>query len=135
MAKYSNRSEDRLKECHQDLQTIFNYVIRFWDNTIITGHRGETEQNKKYRLGQSAVKYPNSYHNTEPSMAVDSVPYPSLYGSRDNMIAYGGFVMGVAAMLKSYGAIEHDLVWGHDWDDDQDLEDTNFEDTGHFQLR
>jgi len=134
MPTYSKRSLDRLKECHHDLQVIFNYVIKEWDNTIVTGHRGEAEQQYKYDQLLSTVEWPDSKHNSTPSMATDSVPYPSLYKSRDNMIAYGGFVMGVAAMLKSYGAIEHDLRWGHDWNLNDDLEDNHFDDSGHFEL-
>jgi peptidoglycan L-alanyl-D-glutamate endopeptidase CwlK len=134
MSEYSNKSLDRLKKCHQDLQTTFNYVVKYWDNTIITGPRGEAEQNKKFKKGLSKVKYPNSKHNSEPSMAVDAAPYPSLYSSKENMIAFGGFVLGVHTMLKSYGLVEHDMRWGSDWDMDDNLDNNNFNDPGHFEL-
>ena len=134
MASYSTSSSDKLRESHPDLQTIFNYVIQYWDNTIVTGGRNRIEQTDKYQRGLSTVKYPYSKHNSVPSMAIDSVPYPSLYRSRENLIAYGGFVMGVASMLKAYGAVEHELRWGHDWNMDDNLEDNDFDDTGHFEL-
>ena len=44
MPRYSETSAARLAECDQRLQRVFNYVIERVDCTIITGHRGEQEQ-------------------------------------------------------------------------------------------
>lgn len=134
MASYNKQSQDKLSQCHEDLQTIFNYVIPFWDNTIITGHRGKKEQGEKFDKGLSKVDYPRSKHNSLPSMAVDAVPFPSLYSSRDNMIAFGGFVMGVAEWMYHEGKIAHRLRWGANWKGDRDLENNGFDDPGHFEL-
>jgi len=135
MPSYSKSSRKKLETCHQDLQTIFNYVIKYWDNTIICGHRTKEEQDDVYEKGYSQVKYPNSKHNSFPSMAVDSVPYPINWTNTDRMKVYVGFVLGVAAMMKSNGQIEHHLVSGLDWDSDTFLKDHTFHDHPHFQLK
>lgn len=135
MPQYSQKSKDNLAECHQDLQTIFNYVIKYFDCTILDGHRPEEEQNEAFRKGYSKLQFPDSKHNKVPSMAVDAVPYPIEWKNLDRMKFFIGFVLGVAKMLKAYGAVEHELVSGIDWDSDTFLKDTNFFDHPHFELR
>lgn len=135
MPKYSPSSKEKLRTCHQDLQTIFNYVIKHWDNTIICGHRTKEEQNDVYNKGYSQVQWPKSKHNKQPSMAVDSVPYPIEWSNTARMKIYVGFVLGVARMLLDYGIIEHELVSGLDWDKDTFIKDHTFHDHPHFQLK
>ena len=135
MPSYSNSSKRKLETCHHDLQTIFHYVIKYFDNTIVCGHRDEEAQNKAFDDGFSKVRYPNSKHNSVPSMAVDAVPWPIEWDNLNRMKYFAGYVMGIAKMLKSYGAISHDLVTGLDWDDDTILRDTTFVDHPHFQLK
>ena len=135
MPKFSKTSKERLAGCHQDLQTIFNYVIKSFDCTIVCGHRGKEEQDKAFKDGFSKVKYPNSRHNKKPSIAVDAVPYPIEWRNTNRMKYFAGYVMGIAETLKRYGAITHDLVTGLDWDDDTILKDTTFKDHPHFQLK
>ena len=126
MYKFSKRSLDNLAQSHQDLQTVFNYVIKYRDCSVICGHRGELEQNAAYALGNSKLKYPRSKHNKTPSLAVDVLPYP-FKGWKDinQFIEFGNFVLGVAEMLKAYGAIEHDIEWGGLW---------NWKDYPHYQI-
>jgi len=135
MARYSKNSSDKLSSCHIDLQRIFNEVIKHFDNTILCGERGEKEQTEAYEKGFSKVIYPNSKHNSSPSMAVDSVPYPISWENKDRMRFYIGFVLGIATMLKQEGKITHDLVSGIDWDGDTFLSDQLFIDLPHFQLK
>lgn len=40
------------------------------------GHRDEDRQNKLFEEGKTKVKWPDSKHNTSPSKASDSAPYP-----------------------------------------------------------
>lgn len=134
MPAYGARSKSNLEECHQDLQTIFNEVIKYLDNSIIEGHRGEAEQNEVYRKGLSKVKYPNSKHNKQPSMAVDAVPYPIDWEDTNRMRYFAGHVMGIARLLKDRGIIDHNLRWGGDWDMDTELKDNRFQDLPHFEL-
>jgi len=135
MPSYSNSSKEKLLTCHQDLQTIFNYVINHFDNTIVCGERNEFDQNKAFDKGFSKVKYPGSKHNSSPSMAVDAIPYPIDWGDVNRMKYFAGYVMGIAKMLKRYGIISHDLISGLDWDGDTELSDTTFKDHPHFQLK
>lgn len=134
MPHFSNISKKRLTTCHQDLQTIFNYVIKYFDCTIVCGQRDEKAQNKAYDDGFSKVRYPNSKHNKFPSIAVDVVPYPIEWDNTERMKYFAGQVMGIAIMLKEYGVISHDLISGLDWDNDTILKDTTFKDHPHFQL-
>ena len=135
MPSYSNSSKRKLETCHSDLQTIFHYVIKYFDNTIVCGHRDEEAQNKAFDDGFSKVRYPNSKHNGTPSMAIDAVPWPIDWNDLNRMKYFAGYVMGIAKMLKSYGAIHHDLISGLDWDNDTELSDTTFKDHPHFQLK
>ena len=74
MYKFSKRSYDNLVECHPDLQLIANTLIRYIDFAVIEGHRDEAQQNHYYWRGTSKVRYPNSKHNSVPSMAMDIIP-------------------------------------------------------------
>jgi len=77
MPSFSQTSKDRLDQCDKPLQDIFNFVIYYRDCTVITGHRGKEEQDQKVAEGRSHTPYPNSKHNSSPSMAVDVMPWYS----------------------------------------------------------
>jgi len=139
MARFGKRSTANLDEAHPDLQTVFNEVIKYFDCSIIDGHRGEKEQNEAFKKKKSKVKYPNSKHNKIPSMAVDAVPYykdsPHIrWNDSSRMDYFAGYVMGIASLLKNRGIIDHVLRWGNDWDMDTRTDDTNFIDRPHFEL-
>lgn len=135
MPKYSKTSRGKLEACHDDLQTLFNEVIKYFDNSIICGHRTEEKQNAAFDKGYSKLKYPKSKHNKIPSMAIDAIPFPLSWDDHDRMRYFAGYVMGIAKVLKEAGAIEHDVRWGGDWDMDTDLADNTFHDLVHFELR
>ena len=135
MPAFSRTSKKHLDTCHQDIQTIFNYVIQYFDCTIVCGRRSKEAQNRAYDDGFSKVRYPDSKHNSIPSMAVDAIPWPIEWDNIKRMKYFAGYVMGMAKMLKKYGAIEHDLITGLDWDNDTILKDTTFVDHPHFQLK
>ena len=126
MPTFSKTSEQKLATCHQDLMVIFSNVIKITDCSVICGHRGKKEQNAAFDKGFSMLKYPQSKHNKTPSMAVDVVPYPIDWSDEKRFRELAGIVKGVAFMLKSYGAIEHDIICGADW--------TNFRDYPHYQI-
>ena len=127
MPYYSKSSKEKLETCHQDLQTIFNYVIQIYDNTIVCGNRGEQEQNEAYDKGFSKLRYPKSKHNIKPSRAVDAVPYPIDWKDEKRFHELAGVVKATAFMLKKYGAINSEIEWGGDW--------KNFKDLPHYQLK
>jgi len=136
MPKYSNSSKEKLSTCHFELQLLMNYVIQFYDNTIVCGTRGKKEQTKAYNEGNSKVKYPNSKHNTIPSIAIDAAPYErtGIDWSIKQSAHFAGYVKAVADMLYKFGYMKHRVRCGADWDNDNDIDDTTFWDAGHFEL-
>jgi peptidoglycan L-alanyl-D-glutamate endopeptidase CwlK len=132
MPKFSRKSRQILYTCEEDLVVIMNDVVKITDITILSGKRGEDEQNDLFRRGLSKKMFPNSKHNSEVndtlSEAVDIAPYPINWEDSEKFYYVAGIVMGVAGML----GIE--LRWGGDWDMDDDLHDQTFMDLGHFEL-
>ena len=129
MPRFGRRSRKNLETCHEDLQELFNEVIKYFDCTVIQGHRGKEEQNKYFDEGKSKVKYPNGRHNANPSNAVDVVPYPIDWKDTDRMYYFAGFVKGIAYKMGI------PIRWGGDWNDNTEVKDTNFKDLPHFELR
>ena len=129
MPRFGSRSRKNLETCDEDLQALFSEVIKYFDCTVIQGHRGKEEQNKYFDEGKSKVKYPNGRHNASPSNAVDVVPYPIDWKDTDRMYYFAGFVKGIAFKLGI------PIRWGGDWNDNTEVKDTNFKDLPHFELR
>lgn len=128
MPAFSRRSLERLETCDHRLQAVLLEVIKHFDCTVLTGHRGEAEQNEKVAQGLSKVRYPDSKHNRTPSLAVDVAPYPIDWEDLDRFRYFAGFVMGVASCMGIK------LRHGGDWDQDTQLKDNRFDDLPHFEL-
>ncbi len=133
MPKFSERSIKRLQTCHPDLQLVFIEVIKHYDCTILVGHRTKEAQMEAFRTRKSKLEWPESKHNSDPSMAIDVAPYPLDWSLDDkkNMArwyAFGGFVLGISAKMGIK------IRWGGDWDQDTDLSDQTFDDLVHFEL-
>lgn len=132
---YGKASRRRLATCHHDLQHLCHELIKHRDITIISGKRGEAEQNALVADGKSKLVYPLSEHNSEPlSTAVDMAPYhkqkPHIrWNDREEFLEFSGFVKGVAATMGI------DITWGGDWDNDGEFDDQQFNDLPHFELR
>jgi len=132
MPKFSKASKSKLKTCHPDIQRLMNEVVKYYDCTIVDGHRDKERQDLYYAQGVSKVKYPNSRHNRYPSNAVDVAPYIKGKGLSWNTIecyVLSGQIIEIARRLKI------DIRWGGDWDSDRDLTDQTFNDLVHFELR
>ena len=129
MPEFGERSLKNLKECHEDIQSILNEVIKTYDCSVIEGYRGKEEQNKAYDEGKSKLKYPQSKHNQQPSLAVDVVPYPIDWDNTKQFYHFAGYVQGVADQL----GIE--LRWGGDWNRNFEVDDNKFDDFPHFELK
>ena len=136
MYKFSKRSIQNLNTCHKDLRTLFNEVIKYYDCTIVCGHRNKEDQDKAYAEEKSQVRWPDSKHNKYPSMAVDVAPYElnGIDWGKTQTSYFAGFVKGVHAILYDQGIITHRLRMGIDWDSDNDINDTKFWDPCHFEL-
>ena len=133
---FSATSLRRLASCHSDIQVLCNALIEDYDFTVVCGHRGEEEQNKAYKEGKSTLQYPDSKHNTYPSLAVDLAPYErnGIDWGRLQSAYFAGRVVQKAIDLHKAGLMYHKLRAGLDWDLDNDIDDTKFWDAGHFEL-
>ena len=128
MPKFSDKSLRILEECHSDIQKLFKEVIKHYDCTVLCGHRSKEEQNELYRSGKSKLQYPNSKHNSSPSMAIDVVPCPIDWNDFNRFYHFMGYVTGVADQLNIK------IRCGGDWDMDNSFKDQSFHDLPHFEL-
>ena len=135
MPNFSEKSKERLSTCHPELQRLMNEVIKEYDFSIICGYRNEEDQNIAYKNGKSKLQYPNSNHNTIPTLAVDIAPY---IPQREDKNAWkdaryfhilSGFVLCTANRLGIK------IRWGGDWNSNFYLEDQDFNDLPHFELK
>jgi len=124
--RYGITSKTRLETCHPDLQKIFNTLIEYDDVSILCGHRTEKEQDIAFRSGTTKVMWPNSKHNSTPSMAVDAAPYPIDWDDTKGFAVMAGRIMQITDELYSLGLIDHKVKWGGDFN--------NFFDGPHFEL-
>jgi len=129
MPRFGKKSKQRLKTCEEELQSLFNEVVKHFDCSVLVGYRGRNEQDIAFESGHSKVKWPNGKHNKKPSFAVDVAPYPIDWDDRERFIYFGGFVKGCAFRM------DISLRWGGDWDNDTQLSDNNFDDLVHFELK
>ncbi|MFQ5352155.1 MAG: M15 family peptidase [Candidatus Binatia bacterium] len=136
MPKFGKSSKANLSTCHPDLQRLFGEVIKVFDCSVIKGHRGEADQNRAYMEKASKLKWPESKHNSNPSMAADVVPYPICWAEdkkktnnpQRRFYFFAGYVKAVAEIMGIQIRI------GADWDMDTDLGDQTFNDLPHFEL-
>ena len=128
MPKFSNASEEKLRQCHPDLQRLFHEVVKGFDCKIDCGHRSEEDQNEAYRTNHSSKKFPESLHNSLPSLAVDVLPYPVDWDNLKRFYFFGGYVKRTAELMGI------DVRWGGDWDGDTVLNDQKFMDLPHYEI-
>jgi peptidoglycan L-alanyl-D-glutamate endopeptidase CwlK len=135
MPKFSKISQERLATCHEDLQTLFNYVIKLTDISILCGYRTVDEQKKLFKKGRTEpgeiVTYADgilklSKHNYYPSMAVDVAPYPIDWTNKRRFRELGELVLDVAEMLYDSHKITNKINWGGKW--------KPFVDLPHYQI-
>ena len=129
MPSFGRKSREQLSTCHENLQKVFNEVIKHVDCSVLEGHRDERTQEKLYAEGKTKVNYPMGRHNTKPSRAVDVVPYPIDWKDRERFHLFSGYVIGLA---RGMGIT---LRWGGDWNMNFKVNDNKFDDFPHFELR
>lgn len=127
MPVFGRKSSSNLETCHKDLYKIALVAIESYDFSIITGHRSEEEQDRLFEMGLSKVEYPDSKHNSLPSMAFDLAPYPINWRDINRFLVLGGRIMQAADILRIK------LRWGADWNMNDNLDDQTFFDYGHFE--
>lgn len=136
MPVFGATSKARLATCDPILQEVLNTAIKRMDFSVLSGYRGEAEQNLYFETGVSKKKYPNSKHNAtlegtdKPnSEGVDVAPYPIDWENRERFVMLAYLIIGIA------WALGYEVFWGGDWDNDDDLHDQTFMDLGHLELR
>lgn len=131
MPVFGRASQERLATLHPDLQGVLIEAIEHRDFVIVCGHRNEADQNKALAEGKSKVAFPNSKHNSMPSLAVDIAPYTGRaidWNDAKAFAALAGFVCGIAA------ARGVKLRWGGDWNSDGATSDERFVDLPHLEV-
>lgn len=124
--RFSASSEKRLVTCHPELQRLLRVLLvkkgreQSGDFIILCGHRGEQEQNKAFRDGNSKLAWPHSKHNKTPSQAVDIAPYPLDW--RD----LGAFESLSWHVKRTAIGLGIEIRWGGDW--------VAFQDMPHYEL-
>jgi len=130
MPRFGRKSLNNLKTCDDDLQTLFGFVIKQIDCSILEGYRDEEAQNKYFEEGNSKVQYPNGRHNHYPSKAVDVAPYPIDFKDRDRFHFFAGYVRAIADELGI------NIRWGGNWLNDlnRGFKKNKFDDLVHYEL-
>ena len=130
MRRWSKRSKKVWDTLDPRLQAMLNELLIRMDVSLTSGHRSESEQNALYPKF-TKVKWPDSKHNTLPSLAVDVQPYP-LPTNKHELWAALGYMAGLATLIAERQGTH--LRWGGDWDRDGDLTDNNFDDLFHLEI-
>jgi hypothetical protein len=128
-----------LSSCERDIQTIFMEVIKYVDCTIVEGHRNAERQHEHWSKGRILKKDKDtkiranwentspkdqvttkdgyekvSKHQSFPSVAVDVVPYPTMWSDNDALIELRGVIKWVQLKLMSEGKIDKFIDNGAD---------------------
>lgn len=127
MPKFSKSSEEKLSTCHYMLQVMCKEAIQIMDFKVIWGHRNKEQQNSLYPKF-TTKKFPDSKHNSDPSLAIDLAPYPIDWSDLPRFYILAGVMLALAKRNNVK------LRWGGDWDGDGDLSDQKFNDLGHFEI-
>jgi peptidoglycan L-alanyl-D-glutamate endopeptidase CwlK len=139
MYSFGAKSLSRLNECDEALQAIMFEAILVIDFSILEGHRSEEKQNEMFNTNRSKLNWPDSKHNSNPSEAIDIVPYPIIWPdplahpeSWHKHLARFYYLAGIVKGIGSHMGI--DLRWGGDWNGNNSFTDQNFDDLPHFEL-
>lgn len=121
MFKFSTKSLNNLSSCHPNLIILMEEALKTTsiDFSIICGYRGKQEQNDAFARGASKVKYPNSMHNQNPSLAVDIRPYPYIEVDRKdkNHTKFKVLNNHIKKVAEELGipVLNGGLTWQWDW--------------------
>jgi hypothetical protein len=102
------------------------------DIRILKGHRSKEDQDLYYATNRSKVRWPNSKHNSMPSLAADITPTPVNFKSKSLREELSYIAGAATAIAREEGLV---LRWGGDWDQDGDLEDNTFDDLFHLEIK
>lgn len=121
MPHFSSNSKKHLATCDERLREIMNRAIKVYDFSVLCGFRNEADQNYAYDNNFSKVKWPNSKHNTLPSLAVDVAPYPIIWQDAVRFTELAIIIKSIANELWI------PITWGGDW--------SRFVDMPHWEVK
>ncbi len=132
MPRFGRRSNINLDTCHHDLQRLFREVVKTYDCSVLWGHRTKEQQDEMYLSipPVTKVQYPDSKHNSIPSMAIDVAPWlnGNITFEPRQCYHFAGYVKATADRMGIQ------IRGGADWDNDNDINDQTFNDIIHFEL-
>jgi peptidoglycan L-alanyl-D-glutamate endopeptidase CwlK len=114
------------------LQAWLDELIKYTDFAIICSYRNKDAQDKAVAEKKSKTPWPTSKHNSNPSQAVDIVPFSSHYGLMWNDSRAFYILAGHAKTIAQQMGLR--LRWGGDWDNDNNLDDQKFNDLPHWEI-
>lgn len=133
MNTFGEFSLKNLSTVHPDMRSVLEEAIKTANFRVQEGHRGEDAQNAAYANKASKLRWPNSKHNTKPSLAADLVPWPfdfrNDWKDRARFARLAGHIEAAAARLGVA------IRWGGDFDRDGKVDiDDEWKDFPHFEL-
>ena len=122
--KWGKTSSDRLATCDKMLQQLANMMLERspFDLTVTCGYRTKDEQEEAFKNGKSKAHYGQSKHNVFPSKAIDIVPLPINWDSKDPRWTE----MALNAMWCA-GKLGIEITWGGSF--------KSIKDCPHIQLK
>lgn len=136
MPSFGPRSTRELATCHPYIQVVMNRVIKHIDLSILEGHRGKPAQEVAFSSQRSTLHFPESKHNSEPSMAVDVARWPIDWDDKNRFFIMAGYILMCAKdIANEYEEFkDFDLRWGGDWNRNGVYTDQTFFDLPHFEI-
>ena len=135
MPKFGERSLFELETCCDELRNVAFEVIKYYDFSVIQGHRTLAEQQEVFRQGKSEVDgvIIKGKHNYALSQAMDLLPYPPELHGRNVWVDPTRFYlfMGLVNGIALSNGIS--LRFGCDWDGDGVTHDQSFHDLPHVE--
>lgn len=125
MYKFGEESRRNMKGVDSRLIDVLNEAIKLMDISVLEGLRSKERQLILYKAGDTKVKH--SKHMD--GMAVDVAPYPIDWEDRERFHYMGGMMRGIAQQKG------HTVRWGGDWDKDGEVDDNDWDDLPHIELK
>jgi peptidoglycan L-alanyl-D-glutamate endopeptidase CwlK len=109
-------------------ETIAHIAVYEFDLFLVCGHRSKEEQDLVFNRGFSKVKWPNSKHNSLPSEAMDTCPYPIDWNNLERFRQ----MYEILNMVAQENGMK--IRFGADFNMNGNLKDDKFVDLPHCEL-
>ncbi len=126
-----SRTKRELATCDERLRQIAEEALRHIPFRVVQGHRGEEDQNDAVAKGRSKTPWPESKHNSRPSLAFDFIPGAGGEVDWNDTEAFS-FVAGALSLAAKQSGLL--LRWGGDWNMNGKTRDQKFHDYGHVEV-